>query len=142
MKALKLLILLLLVQSSYTFAQENTSSYGAYKIVFQMSTADTNAHKALMKQLTNITSESPDTKIQVICHGPGLSFIQKDKSVVVEKVNAAIKKGIKISACEFSLRERKVNKEEILPAATYVKAGILEIVKLQSEGWYYVKSGF
>lgn len=92
MKALKLLILLLLVQSSYTFAQENTSSYGAYKIVFQMSTADTNAHKALMKQLTNITSESPDTKIQVICHGPGLSFIQKDKSVVVEKVNAAIKR--------------------------------------------------
>jgi intracellular sulfur oxidation DsrE/DsrF family protein len=142
MKALRLLILLVLVQITNAKSQDASGNYGAYKIVFQMSTSDTNAHKALMKQLSNITSESPETKIQVICHGPGLSFIQKDKSVVVEKVNAAIKKGIKISACEFSLKERKVSKEEILPTASYVKAGILELVKLQKEGWYYIKSGF
>jgi intracellular sulfur oxidation DsrE/DsrF family protein len=142
MKKLSFIIALLLVINITGFAQETKNEYDSYKIVFQLSNADTNSHKALMKQINNIKSTSPGTQIQVICHGPGLLFLQKNKTVVEQQINNAKAKGVEFAACEFSLKERKVSKEEILPSAKYVKAGILEIVKLQSEGWYYIKSGF
>lgn len=114
----------------------------AYNIVFQLTTADTMAHKALMKQIGNITSVAPETKIEVVCHGPGLTMLQPDKSVVTAKLEGYAKKGILFSACEFSMSERNVKKEEITPAAGYVKAGILHIVSRQAEGWFYIKAGF
>jgi intracellular sulfur oxidation DsrE/DsrF family protein len=40
------------------------------------------------------------------------------------------------------MKERKVSKEQLLPEAGTVEAGIIEIVKKQSQGWFYIKSGF
>jgi intracellular sulfur oxidation DsrE/DsrF family protein len=40
------------------------------------------------------------------------------------------------------MKERNVSKEQIIPEAGFVKAGILEIVIKQEEGWSYIKSGF
>lgn len=136
---------LLLLASSFlfgssTFAQEKTAD--PLKIVFQLTTDDTTAHKALMKQLGNITSVKPDTRIEVVCHGPGLDMLRKDRSIVSKKIEGFAVKGITFSACEFSLKERNVPKESILPAAGFVEAGIIHIVTRQSEGWYYIKSGF
>jgi intracellular sulfur oxidation DsrE/DsrF family protein len=121
-------------------AQEKTAD--PLKIVFQLTTDDTTAHKALMKQLGNITSVKPDTRIEVVCHGPGLDMLRKDRSIVADKVKGFAAKGITFSACEFSLKERNVPKESILPAAGFVEAGIIHIVTRQAEGWYYIKSGF
>jgi uncharacterized protein len=114
----------------------------SYRMVFQLTTADTLAHKALMKQIGNITSVAPKTQIEVVCHGPGLQLLQTEKSTVVPKIREYAGKGVVFSACEFSMKERKVSKDEILPEASYVQAGILHIVMRQDQGWYYIKSGF
>jgi uncharacterized protein len=53
---------------SFSFSQSEKSEI---KIVFQLATSDTTAHKALMKQLGNILATEPSTKIEVVCHGPG-----------------------------------------------------------------------
>lgn len=138
------IFIFLLLSSLLTFhsasAQEKTAD--PLKIVFQLTTDDTTAHKALMKQLGNITSVKPDTKIEVVCHGPGLDMLRSDRSIVAEKVKGFATKGIAFSACEFSLKERKVSRESILPSAGFVEAGIIHIVTRQAEGWYYIKSGF
>lgn len=121
-------------------AQEKTAD--PLKIVFQLTTDDTTAHKALMKQLGNITSVKPDTKIEVVCHGPGLEMLRSDRSIVADKLQGFAAKGVAFNACEFSLKERKVTKEAILPVAGYVEAGIIHIVTRQTEGWHYIKAGF
>lgn len=118
---------------------ENT---GPYKMVFQLTTSDTTAHKALMKQLKNITSVEPKTQIEVVCHGPGLSILVKDKSIVTDKIIAFANKGISFKACEFSMKSRNVHKSEMTEIAQYVEAGIIHIVYRQANGWFYVKSGF
>jgi intracellular sulfur oxidation DsrE/DsrF family protein len=135
-----IIITVLMAIGSAGFAQESTKE--PLKIVFQLSTSDTIAHKALMKQLGNITSVRPDTKIEVVCHGPGLHLLQKEKTIVGEKVAVFAAKGVTFSACEFSLKERNVAKESIIPAAGFVEAGIIHIVTRQAEGWFYIKSGF
>lgn len=140
MRTILLLFLSSFLFASTTFSQEKSSE--PLKIVFQLTTSDTTAHKALMKQLGNITSVKPDTKIEVVCHGPGLDMLRSDRSIVADKVKGFAAKGVAFNACEFSLKERKVTKEAILPVAGYVEAGIIHIVTRQTEGWHYIKAGF
>jgi len=136
-----LFILLMTLGLGYA-AKAQTSGDEAYKIIFQMVTDDTTAHKAFMKQLNNILSTAPETQIEVICHGPALNMLVTDKSIVGEKIQHFMQKGVVFNACEFSMSERKVSKDEIMTGISYVKAGILAIVARQSEGWFYIKAGF
>jgi uncharacterized protein len=122
--------------------KKNTAAVQPHRIIFQLSSGDTTAHKALMKQLNNITSVAPDTKIEIVCHGPGLDMLVATKSIVHDKIKPLSEKGILFNACEFSMKERNVDKSAIIPEAGYVKAGIIEIVTKQEQGWSYIKSGF
>ncbi len=112
-----------------------------HKIVFQLTSNDTLAHKALMKQLGNILTLSPTTKLEVVCHGPGLSMLVNQTSIVTEKISEFSEKGVDFMACQFSMKERKVAKEELHLNAKIVPGGILEIVQKQEQGWSYIKSG-
>lgn len=139
----------MLMLSTAVFAQTYTKTSKneiekkqPHKIIFQLSTSDTLSHKALTKQLGNILSVAPDTKIEVVCHGPGLNVLATDKSTISEKVKYFIAKGVVFNACEFSMKERNMDKSQILPEATYVPAGIIEIVNKQEQGWSYIKAGF
>lgn len=120
----------------------NSQTASSHKIIFQLTTADTLAHKALMKQIKNIKSVSPDTKIEVVCHGPGLEMLQKEKSIVKNGIKESTKMGVEFKACEFSLKERKVEKTSIVEESGFVEAGILHIVSKQEQGWTYIKAGF
>lgn len=121
---------------------KNKSNVSVHKIVFQLTSNDTMAHKSLMKQLNNITSVAPTTKIEVVCHGPGLDMLVSDKTIVLEKIKQLKAIGVNFIACEFSMKERNVPIEKIIPEAGFVKAGIIEIVTKQEQGWSYIKSGF
>ena len=131
-------ILALVFMGSIAWAQESPE----HRIVFQHTTADTTAQKALMKQLGNLLSVSPTTQVEVVCHGPGLNMLLSDKSRVAEKLAGFAARGVVFSACQFSMKERKVSADQLLPSATQVPAGIIYIVTKQEEGFHYIKSGF
>ncbi len=136
------LFMALLVFNISAKNSKNKSKESVHKIVFQLTTNDTMAHKSLMKQLSNITSVAPTTKIEVVCHGPGLDMLVTGKTVVQEKIKQLKVIGVDFVACEFSIKERNVPIEKIIPEAGFVKAGIIEIVTKQEQGWSYIKSGF
>lgn len=114
-----------------------------HRIVMQLVSGDTLAHKALFNQLRNLTEGWGDSvAIQVVCHGPGLNVLMTSKSTYAEKVYAFQKKGVRFIACENTMKERKIEKSEILPGMDYVRMGIAEIVVKQEQGWSYIKAGF
>ncbi len=113
----------------------------AHRIVFQLNTEDTVVHKQLMKQFGNILSVSPSTQIEVVCHGAGISMLLTGKTVVASKIKSFKEKGVIFYACEFSMKEKNIEKSAMLPSAEYVPAGIIEIVSKQEQGWSYIKSG-
>ncbi|MBL7917887.1 MAG: DsrE family protein [Bacteroidia bacterium] len=142
MKKLKQFTLVFL----FTFLSQNlvlaqVKEKAEHKIIFQLTSADTTAHKQLMKQFNNILSVSPTTKIEVVCHGGGLDMLVSDKTIVADKIKALKEKGVVFTACEFSIKERKVDRSKIIAEATYVPAGIIEIVSKQEQGWSYIKAG-
>src|SRR5690606_17567515 len=112
-----------------------------HRIVIQFTSGDTAVHKMLLRQLGNILNAAPNSRVEVVCHGPGISILRKSKAAFPDKVVDFHNKGIRFVACENTLREKKIDKTDIMPEATFVPAGIMEIVKKQEEGWSYIRAG-
>lgn len=81
----KLALLLLLSVSIFSIyagkpakTKGKSEAKAAHRIIFQLTTNDTLAHKALMKQLNNITTVEPSTQIEVVCH-TGLDMLVQSK---------------------------------------------------------------
>jgi uncharacterized protein len=129
-------------KSSELTADSKPATSAMHKIVFQLTSDDTLVHKAFMKQLNNVFKIAPESIIEVVCHGPGLSLLIQSKTIVQSKIQEIKKNKIDFVACEFSMSEKKITKEMMIPEAGYVPYGILEIVGKQEQGYSYIRSGF
>ncbi|MBC7884085.1 MAG: DsrE family protein [Saprospiraceae bacterium] len=113
-----------------------------HKIIFQMVSKDTADHTTLMRQIDNIVTLEPKSKLEVVCHGPGISMLMKDKSVVHDKLMVYASKKVDFVACEFTMTQKNISREQLVDVCRTVPGGILEIVYKQEKGWNYIKSGF
>ena len=114
-----------------------------HRLVFQLTSSDTLAWKGLINNLKNLQEGWGYTAaIVVVAHGQGLDMLRNDKTTQQEKITQFTKLGVQFLACENTLKERKVSKEQIVKEAGFVKMGIGEIVRLQEAGWSYIKAGF
>lgn len=140
----KILFTICLMALSFAiFAQSKKRSVDKiHKIVFQLSSDDTLVHKGLMKQLNNVLIAAPDSKIEVVCHGPGINMLMLEKTLVLDKIQLYKTKGVTFKACENTLREKNISKDKIITEAGFVPSALIEIVIRQEEGWSYIKSGF
>ncbi len=146
MRPIIMIFLAFLFSMSGLMAQNNAKSgvkkNQTHKIVFQMVSKDTADHNAMVRQLNNILKLSPGTKLEVVCHGPGLSFIHKDKSLVLNDLGDLANKKVDFVACEFTMQQKNIKREQLLDQCRTVPGGILEIVAKQEKGWSYIKAGY
>ncbi|MBL7964458.1 MAG: DsrE family protein [Flavobacteriales bacterium] len=133
------ILLLAILGGSIAHAQEQPRQH---HIVMQLTSGDTLVHKNLMKQFGNMLEAAPTMKLEVVCHGPGMDLLMRDRSTVQKKVKEFAARGIVFTACENTIRERDLDRNKVLPEAGFVKAGIIHIVERQEEGWSYIKAGF
>ncbi|MBX2968191.1 MAG: DsrE family protein [Cyclobacteriaceae bacterium] len=131
---ISLILLLILVGEGN--AQE------APKIVMHLQTADTLVHKSLVNQITNMKKEIPDAQVAVVCHGPGMDFLLKNKSYYVNKINALKLSDVSFIGCQFTMKQKNIKPEDLVPFAQTVPYAMVDIVKKQQAGWIYVKLGF
>ncbi len=114
----------------------------ATKVVLHLQSADSLVHKSLVSQISNLKKSLPDATIELVCHGPGLEFLLKEKSRYVNRLNKLQLKDVTLVGCEFTMSQRNYKKEDLVSFAETVPLGIAEIVKKQAAGWLYVKMGF
>jgi intracellular sulfur oxidation DsrE/DsrF family protein len=140
-KKVSVVIALVMLSMSVYSQTKADNQKPEHKIIFQLTSGDTTAHKQLMKQFSNILSVSPTTKIEVVCHGAGLDMLVSGKTIVEDKIKVLAERGVAFNACEFSIKERKVDRSKIISISGFVPAGIVEIVSKQEQGWSYIKAG-
>jgi uncharacterized protein len=112
------------------------------KVVFHLTTNDTLAQKSLIKQLANFQHAAPKAKLEVVCHNNGISLLQLSTTKQAEKIRELSEKGVDFVACENTMRERKIKREELVPTCRTVPSGVVEVVLKQDKGWSYIKAGF
>lgn len=144
MNKLLVLSLLCFVSTINLVAQTTPSvpNLKKYKIVIQLTNGDTAVQRAMVRQIYNALTAAPNSKIEVVCHSAGISFLQSAKTLQADKIKELKAKGVTFAACENTLRERKIDKSEIVSEAFFVPAGIIEVVDKQTKGWAYLKAGF
>ncbi len=123
--------------SAQTAEVDNTP----YKIVMQLTSGDTAVHRGLIKQINNVLNAAPKSRIEVVCHNNGLSFLISAKTFQAEAIKKLNVKGVTFVACENTMHSQKVKREELVPEAGTVPAGVIEIVKKQGKKWAYLKAG-
>jgi intracellular sulfur oxidation DsrE/DsrF family protein len=117
--------------------------YPAHRVVIQVSSGDSLVWKGLMNNLKHLHEGWQYTaEMVVVTHGPGLDLLRNDRSTQQEKIKHFSQLGIQFIACENTMLERKISKEQIVKEAGFVKMGIGEVVRLQETGWSYIKSGY
>ena len=110
------------------------------KVVFHVTTDDPKYwNQALnnMNQIQKILGKD-NVDVELVVNGFGIGML-KIESVVGNRVNDAIAGGIKVVACEETMRGQKLTKEDMLASIGYVPGGVLEVIQKQKDGYAYLK---
>ena len=139
---MKYLLLLITLVGIITPSNAQTKTE-LHKVIFQMSTGDAEEQKGLINNLESLKNGFGDKiLIEVVAHGPGITFLMKDKSVVAEGIAKMIKEGVIFVACENTMRKKNITKDQLLENIGTVPMGIGEIILKQEQGWSYIKANF
>ena len=79
-----------------------------------------------------------NVEIEIVAYGPGIGML-KAESVVGNRIGEALAGGVKIEACENTMRGQKLTKADMLEGIAYVPAGVTEIMQRQQQGWAYLR---
>ena len=76
--------------------------------------------------------------IEIVSNGPSVLMLKKDSSLA-PRLEEATRTGVKVVACENSMKGLKLARSDMHPSVAYVPAGIIELTRKQQEGWAYVR---
>jgi intracellular sulfur oxidation DsrE/DsrF family protein len=120
--------------------QAGATGQKRHKVVIQMSDGDPAKWNLALNNARNLQEDvgAANVDIEIVAYGPGIGML-KLESPTGARIADAMKANIKVIACENTMRGQKLGKEDMLPAISYVPAGVTEIVKRQAEGWSYLR---
>ncbi len=116
------------------------ASEARQKVVFQVSDPDPGKWNLALNNAKNVQQDLGAAKvdIEVVAYGPGIGMIKMD-SPVGNRVREAIAAGVKIVACENTMTNMKLTKNDMLPSLGYVPAGVVELMQRQRQGYAYIR---
>ena len=112
-----------------------------HKMVIQVSDNDVQKWNLALNNARNVQDDlgGPEaTDLEIVVYGPGIGMLKTD-SPVGKRVADALKAGVKVVACENTMRAQKLSRPDMLPDIGYVSAGVVELMKRQQQGWAYIR---
>ncbi len=123
-------------------AGKNHAQVQDYKVVFDLTSKDTNVHKAVIRWCNEITSAYPDARLEVVYYGQSLEMITQGKSVVPGEVTRLIhNRNVTFKVCAAAMKRWNIDRSQLIPGVATVPDGIYEILQKQREGYGYIKAG-
>jgi intracellular sulfur oxidation DsrE/DsrF family protein len=121
-------------------ASTGTPGKNRQKLVIQMSDGDQGKWNLALNNAKNVQDDlgAANVDIEIVAYGPGIGMLKMD-SPASSRVGEAIKAGIKVVACENTMRAQQLAKDDMHPAISYATAGVTEIMRLQQAGWSYIR---
>lgn len=110
------------------------------KVVFQVSAGDPKTWNLTLNNAKNVQQElgSSNVDVEIVVYGPGIGMLKFD-SVVANRIDEAAGDGVRIVACENTMKAQKLTRDDMLASAGFVPAGVVELMKKQKEGYAYIR---
>jgi hypothetical protein len=111
-----------------------------HKVVFQVSDADPARWALALNNVRNVQTDlgAGNVAVEIVAYGPGIGMLKMD-SVVGTRISEALAAGVSVVACENTMKNQKVAREDMLPRIGYVEAGVVQLMKRQREGYAYIR---
>ncbi len=121
-------------------ARARAASPRQNRVVMQVSDNDSAKWNLALNNARNLQSDlgAANVNIEIVAYGPGIGMLNAE-SVVGNRIGEALGSGVKVSACENTMRGQKLVKSEMLNGIGYVPAGVVEIVQKEQQGWAYLR---
>ena len=121
-------------------AQPAKGEKAMLRAVVHVNFGDIERQKHGLKNVTNVLkAEGGKADVVVVCHGPGIALVVKDKSPAAGEIERLLKEGVKFEACENTLKDKGIPKESLIPGVTTVPSGAAEVVRRQQDGYGYFR---
>lgn len=111
-----------------------------HKVIFQISDADPAKWNLALNNIHNVQQDLgvKNVEIEVVAYGPGIGMLKLD-STSGNRISEAMATGVKVVACENTMRNQKLGKDDMLSGIGYVNAGVVELMEKQQQGWSYIR---
>lgn len=129
-----------LCSSGVAGAQVQPGAAQRSRVVIQVSDAEPAKWNLALNNARNIQTDlgAANVDIEIVAYGPGIGMLKAD-SVVGNRVEEAGKAGVKIVACENTMRGQKLTQADMLSGIGYVPAGVVKLMQRQQQGWAYIR---
>lgn len=140
MKRRNLFAFLPLLAAVPALAQQKKPAAGKQRVVFQVSDNDPAKWNLALNNARNVQADlgKDNAQIEIVAYGPGLGMLKAD-SKVSDRLAAALDDSVGLLACENTMHNTKVTRDQMYDGIAYVPAGVTHIMKRQSEGWSYIR---
>ena len=92
--------------------------------------------------LENFLAQIPaaEADLRVVANSTAVGFFRKEKASDYRgRVDRLAESGVRFLICRNSLERLGIEKSELIEAAEIVPSGIVEVIRLQNDGFAYVK---
>jgi len=129
-----------LVAAALAVPEAGAQALPANKLIMQVSDNDPAKWSLALNNAKNVQADlgAQNVAIEIVAYGPGLAMLKAD-SVAANRIAEAMGAGVKVVACENTMTNQKIAKDDMLAGIGYVKAGVVEIMQKQQAGWAYLR---
>lgn len=122
------------------------SGNSANRVVYQLNKFDRAYIKDILHSVAVVLRSYPDdVNVVVTCFGPGLWVLVKEQknrhkldSYIREMISSQAMYGVEFHACEQTMKTVKLAATDLIPEATVVPSGAVDLIKLQQKHYAYI----
>jgi uncharacterized protein len=109
-------------------------------VVFQVSDNDPARWNLALNNAKNVQNSfgADKVNVEIVAYGPGIHMLKAD-SPTATRVSEATQAGVKVVACQNTMRAMKLTEADMNKSIGYVPSGVVEIMSQQAQGASYVR---
>ena len=110
------------------------------RAIFAVSDADPQKWNLTLNNIANaIDGLGAGADVELVVYGPGIAMLKKD-SAVADRLAAVVRSGVRIAACQNSMRGFHIEAADLAPGVGVVPSGVVELIRREHAGYAYVRS--
>ena len=115
-----------------------------HKVFFHLTESDPQRANAVLTNVQNLVEVvgwKNIEELELVVHGPGLRpFVARGIDPEVKaKVEALLTGGMRMGACQNTMRRQSIKPEDLIEGFTPIPSGVARVMELQEEGYAYIR---
>lgn len=110
-----------------------------YKVIFHID--EISKWKLLLGNVRNLLNgmDNQNITVEVLANSEAVGYYDINANTDIKTMESLKNEGVKFVACNNALMNFDIKKDDLISFIEIVPAGVVELVKKQSEGYIYIK---